>query len=189
VFALSGWDLVGALTLPSAAVSERLADGDTRWINRGAYDLIGSNSGAKTSAAGLPVTAALYGALPKQLASADSFASRLARMLRVRAGLRLYAGQLIDAPAVRAKGLLLLVHQLPDSPDLEVTAVNFGALPVAESVVIHGAAPDSAASDLLDDRAPQLTLGAGGTLEVHLAAYEGRAYRVIGKREREKGTG
>jgi len=189
VFALSGWDLVGALTLPSAAVSERLADGDTRWINRGAYDLIGSNSGAKTSAAGLPVTAALYGALPKQLASADSFASRLASMLRVRAGLRLYAGQLIDAPTVRAKGLLLLVHQLPDSPDLEVTAVNFGALPVAESVVIHGAAPDSAASDLLDDRAPQLTLGAGGTLEVHLAAYEGRAYRVIGKRGREKGTG
>src|SRR6185295_3988629 len=37
VFALSGWDLVGALTLPSAAVRDRLADGDTRWINRGAY--------------------------------------------------------------------------------------------------------------------------------------------------------
>jgi trehalose synthase len=180
VFALSGWDLVGALTLPSAVVKERLADGDTRWINRGAYDLIGSNSRARTSAAGLPVTVALYGPLPKQLASADSFATRLARMLRVRAALRLYAGKLIDAPEVRAKGLLLLVHQLPDSPDLEVTAINFGSEPVAESVVIHGAAPDSAASDLLDDGAPRLTVGAGGTLALHLAAHEGRAYRLNG---------
>src|SRR5262249_18002502 len=36
VFALSGWDLVGALTLPPDSVKTLLADGDTRWINRGA---------------------------------------------------------------------------------------------------------------------------------------------------------
>src|SRR5262249_47049557 len=60
VFALSGWDLVGALTLPGAVVKDRLADGDTRWINRGAYDLIGSNPKAKRSSAGLPVAIALY---------------------------------------------------------------------------------------------------------------------------------
>ena len=41
VFALSGWDLVGALPLPGEAVQTLLADGDTRWINRGAYDLLG----------------------------------------------------------------------------------------------------------------------------------------------------
>jgi hypothetical protein len=52
VFALSGWDLVGALTLPADSVRERLADGDTRWINRGAYDLIGSNPRATRSSAG-----------------------------------------------------------------------------------------------------------------------------------------
>src|SRR5579863_3253596 len=52
VFALSGWDLVGALTLPAAAVRDRLADGDTRWINRGAYDLIGANPQA--TARGIP---------------------------------------------------------------------------------------------------------------------------------------
>src|SRR5262247_3860392 len=33
VFALSGWDLVGALTLPAESVKTLLADGDTRWIN------------------------------------------------------------------------------------------------------------------------------------------------------------
>src|SRR5258708_31190982 len=75
VFALSGWDLVGALTLPAAAAKDRLNDGDTRWINRAAYDLIGSNPQATTSAAGLPVTVALYGPLPKQLRKPDSFAS------------------------------------------------------------------------------------------------------------------
>jgi len=48
-------------------VKDRLADGDTRWINRGAYDLIGSNPKATRSAAGLPVAVALYGPLPKQL--------------------------------------------------------------------------------------------------------------------------
>src|SRR6202035_2514188 len=46
VFALSGWDLVGALTLPAAAVRERLSDRDTRWVKRGAYDLPGSNARA-----------------------------------------------------------------------------------------------------------------------------------------------
>ncbi len=46
VFALSGWDLVGALTLPAESVKTLLADGDTRWINRGAYDLLGDDSGA-----------------------------------------------------------------------------------------------------------------------------------------------
>src|SRR3569833_1901097 len=180
VFALSGWDLVGALTLPGAVVKDRLADGDTRWINRGAYDLIGSNPKAKTSSAGLPVTVALYGPLPRQLKSPDSFASRLARMLKVRSDLRLYAGRLVDAPAVQAKGLIVLVHELPDTKDLEVTAINFGATPLDETVVIKGATQDSTVTDVLDARASPLMVGAGGTLQVTLGAYEGKAFRVKG---------
>ncbi len=43
VFSLSAWDLVGALPLPRASVEKRLADGDCRWINRGAVDLLGNN--------------------------------------------------------------------------------------------------------------------------------------------------
>ena len=46
VFALSGWDLVGALPLPADAVSELMAEGDTRWIERGAYDLVNVNPDA-----------------------------------------------------------------------------------------------------------------------------------------------
>ena len=40
VFALSGWDLCGMLTLPRSQVSELLTQGDTRWIHRAAYDLM-----------------------------------------------------------------------------------------------------------------------------------------------------
>ena len=41
VFALSGWDLCGMLTLQRSDVSDLLANGDTRWIHRAAYDLMG----------------------------------------------------------------------------------------------------------------------------------------------------
>jgi trehalose synthase len=178
VFALSGWDLVGALTLPAAAVKDQLADGDTRWINRGAYDLIGSNPKATRSAAGLPAAVALYGPLPKQLKRPDSFASQLARMLKARGELRLYAAQLADVPAVQAKGLLVLVHQLPESPDLEITAINFGSDPVDETVAIAGAAANSSAADVLDAKAPALAIKPDGSLRLSLKGFEGKALRI-----------
>jgi trehalose synthase len=180
VFALSGWDLVGALTLPAAAVREQLSDGDTRWINRGAYDLLGSNPGAMRSAAGLPRAVALYGSLPQQLKKPDSFASQLARLLRVRADLHLYAARLADVPGVQAKGLLVLVHELPENSGLEITAINFGDRAVDESVLIRGATPDSKAIDVLDPEAPPLAVGADGSLRLHLNPFEGKALRVKG---------
>jgi trehalose synthase len=67
VLALSGWDLVGALTLPADQVKSLLADGDTRWINRGSYDLMGKTPAAKGSSVGIPVAASLYGSLPGQM--------------------------------------------------------------------------------------------------------------------------
>jgi len=178
VFALSGWDLVGALTLPAASVRARLADGDTRWINRGAYDLIGSNSHARASAAGLPRAVALYGALPEQLKDPDSFASHLARLLKVRAELRLYAARLIDVPAVQAPGLLVLLQELPGNSGLELSAINFGPHAVDETVALHGATGNSRVVDLLDPAAAQTSLSAEGSLRLHLNPYEGRALRI-----------
>src|SRR6266850_803456 len=180
VFALSGWDLVGALTLPAAAVREQLADGDTRWINRGAYDLLGSNPGAMRSAAGLPRAVALYGSLPQQLKKSDSFASQLARLLKVRADLHLYAARLADVPGVQAKGLLVLVHELPENSGLEITAINFGDRAVNEAVPIRGAAPGAKAIDVLDPQAPMSDIGADGSLRLHLNAFEGKAWRIKG---------
>ena len=180
VFALSGWDLVGALTLPAASVRERLADGDTRWINRGAYDLLGTSPAATHSAAGLPRAVALYGALPEQLRSADSFATQLAHLLQARAELRLYAAHLIDVPEVRASSLLVLVHELPDGAGREVTAINFGAQPLDESVPIAGAAAGAQARDVLDRNAAPVPLGADGRLPLHLPAYSAKALHIRG---------
>jgi trehalose synthase len=178
VFALSGWDLVGDLTLPAATVKDRLADGDTRWINRGAYDLIGSNPQTKRSAAGLPLAVTLYGPLPQQLKHPDSFASQLSRMLKVRADLQLYAGELVDVPPVQAKGLFVMVNRLPQGGDLEVTAINFGPAPVDEPVLIQSAAPGARAIDVLDSKAAATTLETDGRLRLSLAGYEGKAFRM-----------
>jgi trehalose synthase len=180
VFALSGWDLVGTLTLPSATVKDRLADGDTRWINRGAYDLLGTNPKATRSAAGLPRAAALYGPLPKQLEKPDSFASQLARMLKVRGDLRLYAGELVDIPVVHAKGLLVLVHALPEHAGIEITAINFSAVPVEDVIAMPDAVAGSQASDALDPQAPVLEIRTDRTLPLKLAPYEGKAFLVRG---------
>ena len=78
VFALSGWDLVGSLPLEASEVHQLIKDGDTRWIERGAYDLMDSAPDATKSAAGMPKARALHGPLPEQLEDADSFARRLA---------------------------------------------------------------------------------------------------------------
>jgi trehalose synthase len=178
VFALSGWDLVGALTLPAESVRERIADGDTRWINRGAYDLLGSNSKATRSSAGLPVATAIYGPLPQQLKDRNSFASQLARMLKARADMRLYAGRLTDIPQVETKGLLVLVHEVPDNGGREITAINFGSTPIEETVAIKDLVPDAKAFDALDPKAPALDVGAGGTIRLQLKGYEGKALRI-----------
>jgi trehalose synthase len=180
VFALSGWDLVGALTLPQAAVHERLADGDTRWINRGAYDLIGSNPQSTRSSAGLPRTKAIYGPLPQQLQKPDSFASQLARMLKARADMRLYAARLVDIPNVRSQGLFVLVHELPDNGGLEVTAINFGATPVDEAIAIRNAPANARVRDVLDPEISPSSVAADGQLPLQLPPYTGVALRITG---------
>ena len=67
VFALSGWDLVGALTLERSQVAELLAYGDTRWIHRSAYDLMDYRPDATESTSKMPQGKGLYGPLPAQL--------------------------------------------------------------------------------------------------------------------------
>jgi maltose alpha-D-glucosyltransferase/alpha-amylase len=125
----------------------------------------------------MPVAKALYGPLPQQLQKRDSFSSQLARMLKVRADMRLHAGRLTDVPTVRAKGLLVLVHELPDRAR-EVTAINFGKDAIEETVAIEGAAAHSRAIDALNSEARAIELGAGATLRLQLAGYEGKAYRI-----------
>ena len=125
VFALSGWDLVGALPLPRSEVHSLISSGDTRWIERGAYDLMGWAPDARTSASGMPLARALYGSLPEQLTDAKSFAARLSAILKVRKRHGLFSGSLLAVPEVPTKEMLVLVNRLFVGA-VQVTALNFG---------------------------------------------------------------
>ena len=124
VFALSGWDLVGALPLPRESIAPLVAT-DMRWIERGAYDLMGWQPDASASSAGLPKAVALYGTLPEQLDNPTSFVSRLGEILAVRRENGLATGQLLDVPEVSHPALLTLVNRLAVGA-VQITALNFG---------------------------------------------------------------
>ena len=177
VFALSGWDLVGALTLPAESVKTLLADGDTRWINRGAYDLLGKNPGAAKSGTNLPRTQALYGPLPEQLKSPGSFASQLQKMLRVRAKYRINESEQVDLPPAKARGLVVMVHRLPAGKGTQVTAINFGRAAVQETMTIKTAPPGGPVTDLLEEKAVG-KLDAGRRLSLALGPHEGRVLLI-----------
>lgn len=124
VMALSGWDLVGALPLDKSQVRSLVRDGDTRWIERGAYDLMDSAPEASKSSAGMPKARALYGSLPQQLQDPQSFVSRLAKILSIRDRFGLASGELVDVPDVTHKALLVMVNRLIDGRT-QVTVLNF----------------------------------------------------------------
>ena len=133
VFALSGWDLVGVIPLDKSQVRGLISGGDTRWIHRGAHDLMGVNPDADASSAGMHKARALYGPLPEQLSDPASFARQLSRILRVRHVHGIATSRLLDVPEVSHRALLVMVHQLP-SADVEVTVANFSGQAVTGTV-------------------------------------------------------
>jgi trehalose synthase len=179
VFALSGWDLVGALTLPADSVAGLMADGDTRWVNRGAYDLMGVDSAATHSQAGLPRARALYGSLPEQLRDPGSFANQLRHLLDVRRCNRIYESRQIAVPDVRSPSLLVMVHELPDRLGLEITALNFATQPV-EEVITMPAAANLAVREALRD-VDEGAFDEHGRFLIQLQGHEGKAYLVAGR--------
>lgn len=124
VFALSGWDLVGALPVEIDDVKQLVKDGDTRWIERGAYDLMDLAPDAVKSSSGMPRARALYGSLPQQLDDPQSFASKLSKILHVRKRFALATASLVDVPEVPHKALLALVNRLSDG-HTQITLLNF----------------------------------------------------------------
>ncbi|NUT71517.1 maltose alpha-D-glucosyltransferase [Pseudarthrobacter sp. C4D7] len=133
VFALSGWDLTGIMALDRSSVGELTSQGDTRWINRGAHDLMGTSPDATNSSAGMPRARSLYGSLPDQLQDQDSFARRLQRILAVREDNGIATGTLLDVPEVSNRAALVLVNRLADGA-LQVTALNFSGQDIAGSI-------------------------------------------------------
>lgn len=125
VFALSGWDLCGMLTLPQEEVAELIEEGDTRWIHRAGHDLMGVNPHATHSAAGMPRGRSLYGSIPEQLADESSFLRQLQTILRVRSDYSIATSRQVDIPEVSHRGMLVMVHQLADQRQHQLTVLNF----------------------------------------------------------------
>jgi trehalose synthase len=131
VFALSGWDLAGMLTVDAADVADLIAEGDTRWLNRGSHDLRGVDE--PSTEGRMPAGRSLYGTLGEQLADPDSFASGLRRILDVRRRYGIATATQIDVPDVADKAELVMVHELADGT-LQITALNFSAEATTGSV-------------------------------------------------------
>jgi trehalose synthase len=148
VFALSGWDLCGMLTLPAADVADLLRGGDTRWIHRAAHDLMGVNPEATKSMAGMPRGRSLYGSIPEQLGDDTSFARQLRAILRVRSHYGIATSQQIDIPDVSHRGMLVMVHQLDDPNQFQLTVLNFANEQIAGTVRSKKLPPGARVSDM-----------------------------------------
>jgi trehalose synthase len=176
VFALSGWDLCGMLTLPRAAIPELLRSGDTRWIHRAAYDLMNYRPQATESASRIPRGRSLYGSLPDQLQDATSFAARLRDILAVRTRYRIATSVQVDVPAVSDKAVLVMVHEL-DTARLQVTVLNFADRLIAGRVRSHHLPARAAVSDMnADEEIAEVDEDHGFLVE--LAPHQGRSLLI-----------
>ncbi|MFH8248953.1 maltose alpha-D-glucosyltransferase [Microbacterium sp. B2969] len=186
VFALSGWDLTGMLTIPGDEVADLIRAGDTRWIERGAHDLLDADPSATRSAAGMPRGRSLYGTLPEQLDDPASFASRLAAILGLRREHGIATASQVDIPEVAHAGMLVLVHSLDDGDaraeaPMQVTVLNFSPEPTegtvrSEQLVPGSIVMDAASGDEIgrvdDLQSFSVSLGAYGAMFLLLQSPE-----------------
>ena len=176
VFALSGWDLVGALTLDRSQIKALLADGDTRWIHRAAYDLMDYRPNATESTSQMPRGKNLYGSLPAQLARENSFARRLRDILEVRKRYGIASAIQLDVPQVSHRSMLVMVHQLAEAE--QVTVLNFSGSEITGTVRSEALVPGSGLVDMMTDA----ELGEVDDLQsfaLTLGPYEGRSLLVM----------
>ena len=152
VFALSGWDLCGILTLTVEEVGELVEGGDTRWINRGAHDLMGRQPRATRSSAGMPRGRSLYGSIPEQLADETSFLRQLQAILKVRSFYGVATSRQLDIPEVSNRAMLVLVHQLEKPQQRQLTVLNFANEHIRGTVSSQYLAPGAAVSDMFSGK-------------------------------------
>ena len=180
VFALSGWDLVGALPVGPEVLGSWLDDRDYRWMNRGAFDLLGLNPGAKASRNGLPKAVAIYGSLPEQLRDPNSFASQLKRLLRARKETGIALSKLISVPEVDSRGVVLMLLQRPEDLGWIITALNFGREPAGDVVRLPQLAGKSARLIFSTHRekAKNIQIPDDGDLLLDLGPMQGEVFVV-----------
>ena len=151
VFSLSGWDLLGMLTIDPDKIAPLLATGDTRWIHRSAYDLMGFQPESEQPASGMPRAVSMYGPLPGQLENPASFASQLRLILEMRSRYEIATSTQVDVPEVSNKAMLVMVHRLSNPVEHQVTVLNFAPDPIVGTINSTHLVPGSAVVDMCTD--------------------------------------
>ena len=180
VFAISGWDLVGALPVQPERWGSLMDDGDCRWMNRGAYDLMGVDPSATVSSSGLPKALPIYGTLPKQLRDPNSFASQLKRMLGARKESRIAFMKTRSVSEVTNEGVLVMLFEHPEDLSFAITALNFGREPVGETIRIPEIAAKSAQLifSTHPGRAEKIRISNRGDFSLNLRPIQGKVFVV-----------
>ena len=173
VFACSGWDLMGALPLKEEQIKELLADGDFRWVNRGALDIMDLNKESKVSPSGLPKAQTLYDSIPEQLNDPNSFVSKLKHMLKIREEYKIYKAELIELPTVTEDSVVAMLHELPGDLGKQLTILNFSPEKVNEAVTFKSI-KNSSAIGLINAHKVVENISSSGKLNIQLDGFEGR---------------
>jgi len=155
-----------------------MADRDCRWMNRGAFDLIGVNPSATASRSGLPRAVAIYGTLPEQLRDPNSFASQLKRMLRIRKENRIAFSKLISVPEVDKQSIVVMLFECPEDFAWVVTALNFGREPVSDTIRLPQLAARSAKQifSTHSEKAKSIQISDKGDFSLDLAPIQGEVF-------------
>ena len=135
IFMISGWDLVGSYPLKTTQVEGLIKDNDNRWINRGAYDLLGINPAAEKSEAGIPKAETLYGSLPDQLKDPSSYVSILKKMLKIRKEYQINIAKHLYTLNTKNPALYIAVYKLYNNSILMI-AINFSTKVINEKIEI-----------------------------------------------------
>ncbi len=157
IFALSQWDLVGALPVDRGLIQARIDEGDMRWLNRGAVDLMGTSEQV-LSAFGIPEAQNLYGPIPDQLRDPNSFVSRVANIISARKSYNISDATAVASPDVEPNSVWALLMRLSDEVGgVAVTATNYSQEPADVTVdlapLVEGSAgiPQATPHEIISD--------------------------------------
>jgi hypothetical protein len=79
-------------------------------------------------------------------------------------------------PEAQSKGLLIMVHELPDELGMQITALNFGGEPIEERVRLEGIGPGETTNTLDGESYDRITTS--GDLTLHLNGHDGMSLIV-----------
>jgi trehalose synthase len=182
VFAVSGWDLCGMLTLEPSKIPSLLESGDTRWINRSAYDLMDYQPNATESLSNMPRGKSLYGSLPEQLADATSFVSLLKDILALRSRYSIATSAQVEVPDVSNNAVLVMIHLL-QTKLIQVTVLNFSNHTVSDVVRSEYLTTGAAVIDMSTDRVIA-EVDHEHTFVVSLEPHHGKSLLIVPARGR-----